>query len=59
MSEYFPKSYKPFGRYVKTELDLSYCSTKAVLKREKGADTSNLAAKSDLASIKAEVDKID
>ena len=30
-----------------------------VLKKATGVDTSNLAAKSDLASLKAEVDKID
>ena len=43
---------------IKVELDLSNYSTKADLKGATGADTSILAAKSDLASLKAEVDKI-
>ena len=58
MDQYFPKPYDHFGGNVKVELDLSHYATKADLKGETG-ETSNLAAKSDLASLKAEVDKID
>ena len=52
--EYFPK---PFD--ISVELDLSDYATKADLKKATVIDTSNLLAKSDLASLKAEVDKID
>ena len=51
MSQYFPKSYKP--------VDLSNYATKADLKNATGIDTSKLAAKSDLVSLKTEVDKTD
>ena len=47
------------GRNLKVALDLSNYATKADLKVETGVDTSNLAAKSQLAHLKAEVDKID
>ena len=59
MSQYFPKPYNRFGVNVKVELDLSSYATKGTLKGTTGIDTSNLAAKSDLVSLKAEVDKID
>ena len=59
MSRNFPKPYDRFGGNVKVELDLSNYGAKADLKGATGADTSNLAAKSDLASLKAETDKID
>ena len=39
MSEYFPES-KSLGGGVKTELDLSDCTTKADLKTAAGFDTS-------------------
>ena len=57
MSEYFPKPYKYFGGNVKVELDLSNYSAKADLKGATGVDKSNVAAKSDLASLNAQVDK--
>ena len=41
------------------ELDLSNYVTIVDLKGARGLDTSTLAAKSDLVSLKAEVDKID
>ena len=40
-------------------MDLSNYATKADLKGATGADTSNLASKFGLASLKVEVDKID
>ena len=59
MSQYFPKPYNCFVGNVKVELNLSNYATKIDLKGATGTDTSNLAAKSDLASLKAEIDKID
>ena len=40
-------------------MDLSNYATKTDLKNATGVDTSNLAAKSDLVNLKAEVDKLD
>ena len=57
--QYIPKSYESFGGNVKVELYLSSYGTKAYLKNTTVFDASKLAAKCDLASSKAEVDKID
>ena len=59
MSQYFPKPYEPFGGNVNVKVDLSNYAAKADLKNATGIDNSKLAAKSDLVSLKAEVDKID
>ena len=59
MSHYFSKPYEPIGGDIKVKIDLSNYATKADLKNAAGVDTSKLAAKSDLASLKAEVDKLD
>ena len=59
MSQYFPKPYEPFGRDINVNVDLSNYATKADLKNSTGIDTSKLATKSDLLSLKAEVDKLD
>ena len=58
-SQYFPKPYEPFGRDINVKADLSNYATKADLKNVTGTDASKLTVKSDLASLKAEVDKID
>ena len=58
MSQYFPKPYDLFGGNVKVELDLSNYATKTHLKVTK-VYTSKLAGKSDLASLKAELSKLD
>ena len=58
MSEYFPKLNKHFVINVKNKLNLTNYATKAYIKRATGVDTSDLAAVSDLASLKAEVDKM-
>ena len=66
MSQYFPKPYEPFGRDVNVKVDLfNYAKKKKRKKKEKtdlknarGIDTSKLATKSDLVSLKAEVDFI-
>ena len=44
---------------INVNVDLFNYATKADLKNATGVDTSKLAAKSDLASLKAEVDKLD
>ena len=59
MSEYFPKAYEPLEGDIIVKLDLSNYETKTDLEKVTGIDTSNLAAKSDLASVKVEVDKLD
>ena len=58
MGEYIVKP-KSFAGRVKVELDLSNYATKADLKNAAGADTSKFAKKIDLASLKAEVHKLD
>ena len=59
ISQYFPKPYEPFGGDINVKVDLSNYATKANLKNATGIDTSKLAAKSDLASLKVEVDTAD
>ena len=58
MSQYFPP-YKSFRRNINVKVDLSNYATKTDLKEETGIDTSSFALKSNLASLKAEVDKLD
>ena len=55
MSQYFPKPYEPFGGDINIKVDLS----KTDLKNESHMDVSNFALKSNLASLKTEVDKFD
>ena len=57
MSQYFPKPYKPFGGDINVKGYLSNYATNVDLKNATGIATSKLAAKSDLVSLKAEVDK--
>ena len=59
MSQYFPKPYGPFGGDINVKVDLSNYETKADLKDATGIDTSNFTLKSNLASLKIEVDKLD
>ena len=59
MSRHFSGPHKHFGRNVKVESDLYSYATKADLKGKTGVKTSNLAAKLNLASLRAEVDRID
>ena len=58
-SQYFPKAYEPFGGNINFKVDLSNYATKSDLKNSIEIDTSKLAAKYDLVSLKAEVDKLD
>ena len=57
MIPYFTKPYQPFGGDINAKVDLSNYATKTDLKNATGIDTSKLAAKSDLVSLKAEVAK--
>ena len=59
MSHYFPKSYEPFGRDINLKVDLSNYTTKADMKNISHVDTLSFALKSNLVSLKAEVDKLD
>ena len=58
MSQYFPKSYEPFGGDINVKVDLSNYATKTDLKNISHVDASSFALKSNLASLKTEVDKI-
>ena len=58
MNQYFPKPYEPIVENINVKVDLFNYVTKADLKNTRGTDTSNLAEKSNLASLKAEVHKI-
>ena len=59
MSQYFPKSYEPFGGDINVRVDLSNYATKTDLKIVSQVDVSSFALKSNLASLKTEVDKLD
>ena len=59
MSQYFPKPYEPFGGDIDVKVDLSNYATKADLKDISHIDISNFILKSNLASLKTEVDKLD
>ena len=59
MSQYFPKPYEPFGGDINVKVDLSNYATKADIKNISHVDTSGFALKSNLASLKTEVDKLD
>ena len=58
MNPYFPKPYEPFGGNFNVKADLSNYAIKANLKNALGIHTSKLAEKSDLVSLKAEVDNL-
>ena len=58
MSQYFPKPYEPFGEDINVKVDLSNYTTKADLKNISHIDVSSYALKSNLASLKTEVDKL-
>ena len=58
MSQYFPP-YKSHGSDIKVELDLSNYATKTYLKNVTHVDVSSFVLKTNLASLKTEVNKID
>ena len=59
MSQYVPKPYQPFGGDINVKVDLSNYATKTDIKNILHIDTSSFALKSNLASLKTEVDKLD
>ena len=59
MSQHFPKPFKSFGENINVKVDLSNYATKTDLKNVTHVDTSSFALKTNLASLKTEVDKLD
>ena len=59
MSQYFAKYYEPFGGEINVKVDLSNYATKADKKNATGVDTSSFAKKTDLASLRSNVDRLD
>ena len=59
MSQYFPKSYGPFGGDIKVKVDFWNYATKADTKNISLVDTLSFVLKTNLASLKTEFDKLD
>ena len=59
MSQYFPKRFRSFGRNMNVKVNLSNYATKTDLKNISHVDTASFALKTNLASLKTEVDKLD
>ena len=59
MGQYFPIPFRSFGGNINVKVDLSNYATKTVLRNITHIDTSSFALKTNLASIKTEVDKLD
>ena len=59
MSQYFPRPYESFGRDINVKVDLTNYATKTDIKNISHVDISNFVLKSNLASLKMEVDKLD
>ena len=59
MSQYFPKPFNShFGDSIKVKIDLSNYATKTDIKNVSHVDTSSFALRTNLASLKTEVDKL-
>ena len=59
MSQYFPNPYEPFRGDINVKVDLSKNATKTDFKNVSHVDVSSFALKSNFASLKTEVDKLD
>ena len=59
MSQYFPKPFRSFGLNINVKVDLSNYLIKTDLNNITHVDTSSFALKTNLASLKTEVDKLD
>ena len=60
MSQYFPKPFNShFGDSIKVKIDLSNYATKTDIKNISHVDTSSFALKTNLASLKTKVAKLD
>ena len=58
MSQYFPKLFNSFGGNINVKVDLSNYATKTDLKNVTHIDTFSFTLKTNLASVKTEVDKL-
>ena len=58
MSQYFRKPFRSFGGNINIKVDLSNYATKTDLKNVTHVDTSSFALKTNVASLKTEVDKL-
>ena len=59
MSQYFPKPYESFGGDINVKIDLSNYATKDDIKNIAHVDISSFALKTNVASLKTKVDKLD
>ena len=59
MSQFFPKPHDTFGGDINVRVDLSNYPTKTDIKNISHVDVSSVTLKSNLASLKTEVDKLD
>ena len=59
MIQYFPQPFRSFGRNINVKVDLSKYTTKTDLKNVTHVDTLSIALKTNLSSLKTEVDKLD
>ena len=59
MSQFFPKPFRSFGGNINVKVSLSNYAAKTDLKNVTQVDTSSFALKTNLASLKTEVDKLD
>ena len=58
MSQYFPKPYEPFGGDINVKVDLSNYAAKTDIKNISHIDTSSFTLKSNVPSLKTEVDQL-
>ena len=58
-SQYFPNLFRSFEGNINVKVDLSNYATKTDLKNVMHVDTSSFALKTNLASLKTEIDKLD
>ena len=59
MSQYFPKPFRSFGGNINVKVDLSNYATKTDLKNVTHVNTSHFPMKTNLASFRTEIDKLD
>ena len=59
MSQYFPKLFEPFSGVINVKVDLSNYATKSDIKNIAHVDISSFVLKTNLVSLKTEVDKSD
>ena len=58
MGRYYPKPYKKLGRNINVKVDLSNYATKTDIKNISHVGTSSFTLKTNLASLKTEIDKL-